>query len=203
MSEICQSLQCERNLRSWLFDGKPVAASESGGVMMRWMRQMSEESINALREEAEQKLAQKREEHRQLCAADEQRKERFNALLSNLRQAVSDEDILKVAKALHSNLNEPNTPGLSVFSGYLVGKIGCFNGNHNLIREERKREAQRLEREAEQERRKTAEYAFLLAQGRKRRTLQQAYANGDFIPLDESDEPSLPSITGHRLRSMG
>ena len=52
---------------------------------------------------------------------------------------------------------------------------------------------------ATRDRQSEAEYAALLAEGRKSKTLQQAYANGDFIPIDESQERGLKSNTGHRL----
>lgn len=206
-----RALRCERNLRAWLFDGKPVAAVENGGDVVRWMRYLSEGSITALREEAEKALEQKREEYRLLGSTSDRGKAQHSALLESLRQATADEDLLKIAKALRDNLlNEPKVPTLSAFSGYLSAKIGCFNGNHKIVREERRREAQRLEqeterlkREAEREKRREAEYALLLAQGRKSRTLQQAYANGDFIPMDDSEEPPLRSSTGHRLGSRG
>ena len=47
--------------------------------------------------------------------------------------------------------------------------------------------------------RNRAQYALFLAEGRKRRTLQQAYANGDFIPVDDDDSPPMRSSTGHRI----
>lgn len=57
------------------------------------------------------------------------------------------------------------------------------------------------EKEAEEAREaaRAAEYAASLAEGRKKQTLQQAYANGDFIPVDESNQVYMPSITGKRL----
>lgn len=50
-----------------------------------------------------------------------------------------------------------------------------------------------------EEERKTAEYEALLAEGRKKQTLQQAFANGDFIPVDDSNQVYLPSSTAKRL----
>ena len=62
---------------------------------------------------------------------------------------------------------------------------------------------QALLKKTEDERR-AAEYAALLAEGRKQKTLQQAYANGDFIPVDDGPGSGpLKSRTGHRLGSRG
>lgn len=60
-------------------------------------------------------------------------------------------------------------------------------------------EASLLEKEAAKNRKSEAEYAALLAEGRKKQTLQQAHANGDFIPVDENNQVYLPSSTGKRL----
>jgi hypothetical protein len=51
----------------------------------------------------------------------------------------------------------------------------------------------------EEEVARSEQYAALLAEGRKKQTLQQAYANGDFIPVDEENSVYLPSSTGKRL----
>lgn len=54
-----------------------------------------------------------------------------------------------------------------------------------------------------EEGRKAAEYEALLAEGRKNQTLQQAYANGDFIPVDKDNQIYVPSSTGKRLGARG
>lgn len=68
---------------------------------------------------------------------------------------------------------------------------------------EAKKQAAKAEAKAARDAQREAEYAALLAKGRKKQTLQQAHANGDFIPVDEDNLVYLPSSTGKRLGARG
>lgn len=95
-----------------------------------------------------------------------------------------------------------------------LGKIKIMRGRYNTLTEwigarsdseaiRSVRDSALLRRKAAQEEKQAAEYAALLAQGRKRQTLQQAYANGDYIEVTTENQVCLPSSTGKRLGARG
>lgn len=97
----------------------------------------------------------------------------------------------------------------TIVKGHAADLEGRIALNKSAAKHAKLKAAQQSRRSQEaraaqaEEDRKAAEYAALLAEGRKSRTLQQAYANGDFIPLDDDDTPSIKSSTGHRLGARG
>jgi hypothetical protein len=106
-----------------------------------------------------------------------------------LRQENESEQVVYKSKKL---INEKTK---TLDTHYQKSKLAEVESLKSAIAEEEKKTAENALREAQ--------YARLLSQGRKKQTLQQAHANGDFIPVDDTNQVYIPSSTGKRLGDRG